>query len=329
MTGVQVKRRGQSGSRAGAQALTLLSTPINVAVLDALLEGPKPLVDLRRAAGSSPATTLRGHLKTLTGTEVIERRRQNSFPGSLDYALTPVGIELIAVTKALQTWLDESPEGSLVVGGPSAKSAIKALIEGWGTGMVRALAAKPLSLTELDGLIAHLNYPSLERRLMAMRSAGQIEPAPSSGRGTPYTVTRWLRRAVAPLALATRWERKHVPTRTTPMSRIDAEAAFLLAMPLVRPPAEVSGACRLAVDIQSRNGGRPAGVLVGVQDGQIASCTTIHGGPADAWVSGSAPNWLEAVIGGETERLEMGGDGDLARALIDGLHSALFTLQLR
>lgn len=315
--------------RAGTQALALLSMPINVAVMDALVEGPKPLVDLRRAAGSSPATTLRGHLKTLTETGVLERRRQNAFPGSLDYALTPVGVELIAVTTALQAWLGESPEGSLEVGGSSAKSAIKALIEGWGTSMVRALAAKPLSLTELDGLITHLNYPSLERRLMAMRSAGQVEPAPSAGRGTPYAVTSWLRRAVGPLALATRWERRHVPTQTSPMSRIDAEAAFLLAIPLVRPPAQLSGTCRLAVDIQSRNGGRPAGVLVGVRDGRVVSCTTIHGGPADAWASGSPPTWLEAVIGGETDRLEKGGDSDLARALLEGLHSALFTLQLR
>ena len=60
---------------------------------------------------------------------------------------------------------DNAPEGPLALGSSTAKSAIKALVEGWGTNMIRALAARPLSLTELNGLISGLSYPSLERRL--------------------------------------------------------------------------------------------------------------------------------------------------------------------
>ncbi len=40
--------------------------------------------------------------------------------------------------------------------------------------MLRALAAGSLSLTELDRLIGALSYPSLERRLVAMRLAGLV-----------------------------------------------------------------------------------------------------------------------------------------------------------
>ena len=212
----------------------MLSTPINVYVLQALAEGPRSLVDLRRHAGSPPQTTMRGHLRTLAKTEVVVRRRQNDFPGSLDFELTPTGEELWLVAKVLRVWLRNAPEEPLALGSSAAKSAVKALVEGWGTSMVRALAARPLSLTELNGLINGLSYPSLERRLGAMRLAGQIQRTPGRGRGTPYAVTDWLRRAIGPLGVAARWERMHAPEATAPIRRLDAEAAFLLAIPLVR-----------------------------------------------------------------------------------------------
>jgi DNA-binding HxlR family transcriptional regulator len=302
----------------------LLSTPLNVHVLQALAEGPRPLIDLRREAGSPPQTTMRGHLRTLAETGVVVRRRQNDFPGSLDFELTPVGEELWDVAKVLGAWLQAAPDGPLTLGTNSAKSAVKALVEGWGTSMVRALAARPLSLTELNGLISGLSYPSLERRLGAMRLAGQIERAPGRGRGTPYMVTDWLRHAIGPISAAARWEREHAAAETAPIRRLDAEAAFLLAIPLLRLSEELSGACRLAVEVGSTNGERLAGVVVQVQEGQIASCVANVQGRADGWASGSAPAWLRAVMEQETERLEVGGDCELARGLLDGLHNALF-----
>jgi hypothetical protein len=45
--------------------------PINAFVLPALAEESKALMDLRRDAGSPSATTMRGHLRTLTETGVI------------------------------------------------------------------------------------------------------------------------------------------------------------------------------------------------------------------------------------------------------------------
>jgi DNA-binding HxlR family transcriptional regulator len=324
LTVAQVKPGAENGARAGTQALKLLSTPINVHLLEALAEGPRPLGVLRREAGSPPQTTMRGHLRTLTQTRVVARQRQNEFPGSLDYELTPVGRELWGVATVLHAWLATNPDGPLALGSSSAKSAIKALVEGWGTNMVRALAARPLSLTELNGLISGLSYPSLERRLGAMRLAGQIERMPGPGRGTPYTVTEWLRRAIAPLGAAARWEHLHAPEQTAPIRRLDAEAAFLLATPLLSLPAELSGTCRLAVEIGGSNGDSMAGVLVGVREGGVASCVASMHGRADAWAAGSTQAWLGAVIEADTERLETGGNERLARALLDGLHGGLF-----
>lgn len=318
-----------SGVRAGAQALGLLSMPLHIQVLKALAGGSKPLIELRREAGSPPQTTMRAHLRTLTETGVVSRQRQNDFPGSLDFELTAAGQELWTVAKILAVWLEAAPEARLPLGSNPAKQAVRALVDGWGTSMIRALAARPLTLTELDGLISGISYPSLERRLGAMRQAGQIERMQGKGRGTPYAVTDWLRQAIAPLGAAARWERLHVATATPPIKRLDAEAAFLLAIPLLDLPADVSGACRLAVEIGTSNGDRLAGVLVEARDGRVVSCAAGVQGHADAWASGSAAAWLRAVIEGEAEQLEIGGDCQLGRALLDGLHGALFDVATR
>lgn len=324
MTVAQVKARDENETRAGANALSLLATPLNVFVLQALAEGPKPLVGLRREVGSPPQTTMRGRLRTLTQTGVVTKHRQNDFPGSLDFELTSSGRELWAVAEVLASWLAAAPEGPVLLGSVAAKSAIKALIEAWTTSMLRALAAKPLSLTELDSLISGLTYPSLERRLGAMRLARQVEPIPGNGRGTPYAVTNWMRQAVAPLASAVRWERLHLHDEGSAFAHRDAEATFLLAVPLLRLPAEFSGVCRLAVEMGAGRRHRLVGVMVGVEKGRIVSCISRLEGHPDAWVVGTSAAWLGAVVELDTDRLEMGGDARLASELIEGLHGALF-----
>jgi DNA-binding HxlR family transcriptional regulator len=324
-----VKTGTESGGRAGTEALKVLSAPINVHVLRALAQGPRSLMDLRREAGSPPQTTMRGHLRALIATGAVARIRHSEFPGTVNFELTESGRQLWAVATVLEAWLELAPNGPLELGSAAAKGAVKALAEGWGTNVIRALAARPFSLTELNGLITGLSYPSLERRLGAMRLAGQIERLPGPGRGTPYTVTPWLRRAIAPLAAAARWERANAAEDSAPIRRLDAEAAFLLVVPLLRLPAELSGSCRMAVAIPSAGGERLAGVLVEVRDGEILSCRATLQGHADGWASGSAPDWLRAVIERDTDRLEIGGEWQLARGLLDGLNEALFAVGQR
>jgi DNA-binding HxlR family transcriptional regulator len=314
--------------RAGAFALTLLSVPLNVQVLQALEEDPRSLIDLRRAAGSPPQTTMRGHLRALTELGVLERHRETAFPGSIDYKLGASGRALLQVAEVLEQWLAEAPEGPLELGDPAAKSAVKALVDGWTTTIVRALAARASSLTELNKLISDISYPSLERRLGAMRLAGQIEPCPGNGRGTPYAATEWLRQAVAPLLAGARWERDFAPDRAARLGRLDVESCFLLSVPLLDLSANLSGLCRLAV--VSRNGnGEPAvaGVMVGIEDGQILSCVSKLQGQATAWAAGGASAWTSALVDHRAERLELGGDGSLAVALVDGLHGTLFRVR--
>ncbi len=204
-----------------------------------------------------------------------------------------------------------------------ARSAIKALLGGWSSSVVRALAARPMTLTELSRVITEVSYPSLERRLGAMRLAGQIEPCAGNGRGRPYRVTDWLRRAVAPLAAAAGWERRFLAGRATPIGRLDVEAAFLLTIPRLALPRHLSGTCRLAVDLVKGGEHRLAGVSLAVREGAVVSCTSRLNGEVEALVTGAPPAWLRAVFDRDPSQLDRSGDNGLVEEVVANLHGAL------
>jgi DNA-binding HxlR family transcriptional regulator len=309
--------------RAGSRTLSLLSIPLNAVALKSLADGPTSLVDLRREADFPPQTTLRGYLRGLIETGVLERRRRSDFPGSVEYQLTDSGTDLISVAKVLSAWLATSPDGFTDLGGGGAKNAIQALVEGWSTSMVRALAARPLSLTELDSVIASVSYPSLERRLIAMRLAGLVEPTSPTGRCRPHTVTDWLRRSIAPIAAAARWEHRHLAASPPAVTNRDIETAFLLALPLLRVPKEISGTCRLTVDTGRGARDGLVGVTVEVRSGEVWACAIQLDGLPDAWALGSTAAWSSAIVHRDARRLELGGDSILATELVECLQDAL------
>ncbi len=314
-----------NGARSGAQTLTLLSAPLNVSILEALAGGPRQQSELRRAVGFPAQTTLRAQLKALAQIGALERQRRNRFPGVLACELTAPGRELLSVLNVLSRWLERASRGPIGLGTNEAKTAIKALAEGWSTTMLRALAATPLSLTELDRIISSLSYPSLERRLSTMRLAGLVEARTGNGRGTPYAITDWQRLGVAPLAAAARWESRHLVGQSTPLTPLDVEAAFLLAVPPLRLPVNHSGSCRIAAEIPNCAGRDLAGVTIAIgNDGTIESCTTNLEGPTDAWAFGSPGAWLDALVETDLSGLELGGDRPLGRTLVESLCDSLF-----
>ena len=318
---------GNGSARAGTRALTLLATPISATALQALADGPRRLIDLRRECGAPAQTTLRAYLKELDGIGAIERRRGSAFPGAVECELTSVGHDLLFVADALERWLRQAPSGALTLGGSEAKAAVKALSDGWSTTIVRALAVRPLTLTELDSVITAVSYPSLERRLTAMRLAGLVEVHPSDSRGTPCGATDWLRQGVGPLIAASRWERHHARETTAPIGALDAETAFLLVVPTVRLSASVSGSCRMAVEIGKGARRALAGVTVEVRDGAVIACSTDLQGHPDAWALGPSAAWLEAVFAPTARHVTLGGDCGLARALVEGAVGACAQLE--
>jgi DNA-binding HxlR family transcriptional regulator len=320
---VQLRPKEESGIRAGTQALSLLALPLNAALMQALAENAKPLADLRRELDSPPQTTLRAYLRVLTQTGVVEKRRCNDFPGNVEYQLADAGRELLVVADILAAWLGTFPQTPTSLGSGGARSAIKALVEGWSTNMVRALAARPLSLTELDSIIATVSYPSLERRLGAMRHDGLVRPLTPQGRGTPYAVSDWLRKAIAPLAAAARWEVRRLGGDSPLPTERDAEAAFLLALPLLRLPDELSGNCRLVVQVDAGDRKLHAGVVASIRHGRVEACNTTLDRPADGWAVGPVAAWFAAVLECDLTGLAIGGDPRLPSAVVEALSETL------
>jgi DNA-binding HxlR family transcriptional regulator len=280
-------------------------------------------VELREATGAPAQTTLRAQLQRLVEVAAIEKRRRNRFPGVLEYELSSTGRDLLDVTSVLERWLSRAPDRRLAIDDDAARNAIKALVAGWSTSMLRALAARPLSLTELDSVIGSLSYPALERRLAALRLSGQVERIAPKDRATPYAVTQWLRQGMAPLLASVQWEHLHLPNQTPTLSRVDFEAALLLAVPLPRLPSDLNGVCRLVLELAGER--RPlVGVTARVEAGAVGECSTKLDRPAEAWALGRRSGWLSALVDDDQDRLEVGGDGHLVRGLLSALHSHLY-----
>jgi DNA-binding HxlR family transcriptional regulator len=324
---LKARDKRKDATRTGAQALTLLSAPLHVEILRALQDGPRELLDLRHAVGSPPQSTMRLYTRTLAEIGVLERRRQNEFPSTATYSITPSGQALLEVVSVLECWLQTAPDGPLTYGSVAAKSAVKALIGGWSATIVRALAARSLTLTELNMLIPRISYPSLERRLGAMRLAKLIEAQPGEGRGVPYRATEWLRQAVTPIAAAAAWEQQYLLEPDAQIKRLDVEASFLLAVPLLKLTPGTTGKCRLSVEL--RGAGAPvfAGVLLGVEDGVVVSCTSRLDGNVEASASGTPGAWMRQMAGPAQGRLEMRGDVALADAISSALQAIPAELQ--
>jgi len=262
---------------------------------------------------------MRLYTRTLQELGVLERRRQNEFPATARYSITPAGESLLKVAGILQEWLLAAPDGPILLGSMAAKSAIKSLAGGWSSKIVRAVAARPLSLTELNMLISKVSYPTLERKLGTMRSARLVEPQAGVGRGTPYGPTLWLRQAIAPLTSAIAWERKFAPDATAQVGRLDVEAAFLLAAPMIEMDPGARGRCLLSVELNGGSSPTTAGVIVEVENGKIVSCTSRLDGNTQASASGPVFAWLRQMNGGPSGQLEMAGDLSLSMGVVDAL----------
>lgn len=315
--------------RAGGTVLSLIAAPLSVPILRAHLDGPLRLPELRERIGGAAQTTLRGQVGNLRGIGALERQVRSGMPYTVENELTDVGRGVLAVAETVEAWLRRAPQGPIPLGSESAKGAIRALVGGWDSTMLRALAVRPLSLTELSSLISDHSYPALERRLSAMRAARQLELRPSGGRGAkPYGVTEWTRQAVAPLVEAGRCECTHLAGAAVPLARIDIEAAFLLAVPLVDLEVTRSGSCLLAVDTgrarSTESTDRLAGVHIEVELGAITACKSrLESDPA-TWALGSVSAWVDAILEGRSSRLRVGGEqARLAEDLIQRLHAAL------
>ena len=310
--------------------LTLLANPLHGRILRAHAEGPLRMSELVDRAELPPQTTLRAALATLREAGFLGRREVTRMPYGVATELTEAGREALFALEVVEGWLGRSPDGPIPVDSDRAKAAIKALAGGWNSTVILALAIEPASLTELDSRIAEMSYPSLERRLSSLRATHQVEPVPSEERRTRYAVTNWTRHSVAPLCVAGRCERLYMREESAPITAIEIETSFLLAIQLVPPlPEGTDGSCVLSVLPEAGEHGegdpRPAGVTIEVENGKIVSCVPEVPDEAPLWALGTPMDWLNAVIDGRLASLRFGGNSpQLAADLVNGLHLALF-----
>ena len=114
-----------------------------------------------------------------------------------------------------------------------------------------------------------------------------------------------------------------MPEMTAPVTWIEVEASFLLALPLVKLPKKTAGECVLAVDTKEKKR-RIAGVHIVVDRGQIVSCRAVLEKEPPTFALGSAEVWLNAVIDGKIDDLHVSGDELLVDRLVRAIHAALF-----
>jgi DNA-binding HxlR family transcriptional regulator len=281
----------------------MLASSISCQILRSLSAGPRGLSELGEDLGST-----------------IE------IPGcdceQTEARLTPSGREMLFVSDTLEDWLAQAPSGLLPFGGDGATEAIEALADSWSSTMLHSLAEGPRSLNELDGARGVVGHPATERCLDAMRLTGQVQARRGAGEGAAYSVTDWLRRGVAPIVAAARMEHRHLAD-SPEVASLDVNAAFMLAVPLLRLPADLSGSCRLALELDGAGSG-PAGVMVQVEEGRIAACKPDLQGDPEAGATGDLTTWFDAVIDANPDDMELGGDRGLAMALVYDLHRVLF-----
>ena len=278
---------------------------------------------MAEASTALPKTTLRTRLSRLEGDNLIEKRGREGAPGIAEHALTESGRDVLVVIASLDAWLARMPDGPLLFDDVAGGAAVKSLSDSWSSMVLHGVAAGPISLSGLANQLRAVPYPSVERRLAAMRRTGQIEAKPDGTNAIPYVLTEWMRRGVAPLAASVHWEQLHLAGAAQSMSRVDVDAAFLLALPLLEVESTMAGSCRMDVKMDDDQKG-PAGATVVVAKGKVVSCAVEPQDFDDSWATGTQPAWASTMTSSSTRRLRLGGDQPLAKALLADLRLVLF-----
>ncbi len=313
-------RRDGERLRAGGIALRSLFDAERVEIMRLLAEGPALSDALAGAARYVSRSSRFDRLRAMQRDGLVGVRKSGA-PPVTEYSLTAPGRGLLAVADALEAWLSRNPRpGAARLEEPGAAQILKALASAWGSALLRWIADAPRSPTQIAPLLEGVSYPTLERRLAELTSLGLAERASREGQRHPYAATLWARRSLAPLAVAMRWERRHVPRDAVPPAALELETGLLLALPLLRLSPRCDGEWTLAVD--GSDCGTPlAGLTVRLGDGRAIATASISGPP---YLRGTVADWLDAVIDGRPDLLACSGGAADARETVLRLHSALF-----
>ena len=322
----------ESGFRARAASLTLLYVATSMdregllAMLEASLEGvPAPLPDEEGDEDyADPADEDYAE-------DELELEQDEELAEALDpelhtaIQLTDKGEEMLFVSGTIERWLRRCPQGPLELGLAGARALVPMVLS-WSATLTHALAPGPQTPAELEwALAAVLDPETLERQLESMVNSGQAEALYGSGRALSYALTDSGREAISPIVAAVRYERRYPEDDVLAPDVFDVEAAFEMALPLLRLPGELRGTCRAGVRLPGAEGeDLVAGSTVQVEGGRIAATSPLLDRAPETWATGTPLEWCEMVIDPATAGLDMGGDVELAQSLIEALYERLF-----
>lgn len=330
MTGAPESGVGEGAFRARAGALTLLylAIPMERHILLGMLAEAATGADVIDE-DDVPDPDDPVALEIITDPYLVEPADPDVDPSAIDEntLLRPsrAGQDLLFVGAALERWLGDCPEGPVELG-PEAAPALSALLNGWSSTVIHALTARPLTSAEVTEAIGVLNQETVDERIEEMVDTGLLIALEEIDEEERFAATEWLRTAIAPLAAAARQELRHPLDDTAPIAALDVQAAFLLTLPLLELPEELSGSCSLAVDLAQGVASSPTGVTVQIEEGRLVSCDVRIDDDVDAWASASAAAWLDTVIEQDIRQVQSGGNRDLAATLLYTLHQRLFGL---
>ncbi|HWI94929.1 MAG TPA: winged helix-turn-helix transcriptional regulator [Solirubrobacterales bacterium] len=311
--------------RAGGRALLLLADPVSVSILCQLASGPLENAELLGRIGFVSRSTYFERMRDLEELSLISRTRRGDVPPIAECRLEMAGAQLLPVARRLDAWLAEAPKGTLRLGEAYATTSVKALAVAWGSTLLRWLAERPRTLSELEQLIHAFGYRKLERIVRDLVEAGLIEPVETRSRLRPYGVTEWGRCAAGLLVAAMRWERHEIPKRSAPVGSMEAEGILLLGLPLIALPEEANGSCGLLVDAGPTGEESLGGAVVRLMDGRPVAWKAAGGLEAesieleaDCWVRGPTTAWL-GTHAHPGAAFDMGNNIDLAEKVMAAL----------
>ena len=241
------------------------------------------------------------------------------------FKLAPEIAATVQVTASLRSWLlARAGAGTDPARDPASGPVLVALISGWSSTVIHALAAEPLSVAELRRAVTAVDPATATEVLVELERTGIVSPQPLDG-AARYGLTDWGREAVAPLIAAAYYERLHTIEDADPPDALDVTAAFQMALPLLTLPERISGRCRLSVWVHDGDQ-VSAGASAEIEAGRVASSSPVLEENPDTFIIGLPIAWCEAVLDPEDGRgkLKSAGDQQLISALLRALHERLF-----
>jgi DNA-binding HxlR family transcriptional regulator len=304
--------------------LRLLGGGASGAILMTLGDGPLRTMELtERIAGYSPRTVYR-YATRLTEFGVIDREEEQGVPSKVVHSLSaPRGRELYDLVNAYAAVaMARLPSGEI---GGAEWGALTQVAELWESGMVGALNHGPRSLTELARGEHGLSFHQVSRRASLLARSGFIEETPESGRYRRYALTEKTRRAMGLIAGIGRWRRRHVmPEGSAGLSAGEAAGLMRTALPLIALPDHAGKSLELRVAPVGEGDGAEEPVWADVAaDGSVVSrAAAIEA--VDGAARGKVTAWVDSVLDGPRNGLEIAGDAKLIADCLSNLHASLW-----